>query len=149
MQFWGQFDVEIERSNLTSATKFSYLNKFVDPKVRILIDGVPFTSEGYNRVASILCTKYGRPSVVVSTHIQGIMQLPTINGTNPHFNENLITHVNPLATISFRTSTGKSDLLWTNWLALGKTWLEPTITCKIGNFQTDRSFKEMDQKKSC
>ena len=39
MQFWGQFDVEIDRSNLTLVTKFSYLKEFVNPKVRILIDG--------------------------------------------------------------------------------------------------------------
>ena len=54
MQFWGQFDVEIDRSNLTPVTKFSYLKDFVNPKVRILIDGLPFTSERYNRAKIIL-----------------------------------------------------------------------------------------------
>ena len=48
MRFWVQFGVEIDRKNLTAVTKFSYLKEFVIPKVRILIDGLLFTSEGYN-----------------------------------------------------------------------------------------------------
>ena len=141
MRFWGQFDVEIDRSNLTLVTKFSYLKEFVDPKVRILIDGLPFTSEGHNRAKSILCAKYGSPSEVVNAHIQEIMQLPIINGTNRQkineFCENLITHVNTLDTINKLSEHQKvcQDLLWINLLALGETWLEATITGKIGNFQ--------------
>ena len=73
MQFWGQFDVEIDRSNLRPVTKFSYLKEFVNPKVRILIDGLPFASERYNQAKIILCAKYGRPSELVNPHIQGIM----------------------------------------------------------------------------
>ena len=49
MKFWGEFDVKLERSTLFLVTKFSYLKEFVDPKVRILIDDLPFTSEGYNQ----------------------------------------------------------------------------------------------------
>ena len=76
----------------------------MDPKVRILTDGLPFTLGGYNRAKSIICAKCGRPSEVVNAHIQGIMQLPTINGTNlqkiNEFYENLITHVNTLDTMN-------------------------------------------------
>ena len=49
VKFWGQFDVKLERSTLLLVTKFSHLKEFVDPKVRILIDDLPFTSEGYNQ----------------------------------------------------------------------------------------------------
>ena len=48
-----------------------------------VIDGLPFNLEGHNRATSILFTKYGKLSEVASTYIQGIMQLSTINGTNP------------------------------------------------------------------
>ena len=46
--FGNQFSVEIESS------KLSYLKQFLEPKVRSIIDGLPFTSEGYNRAKSIL-----------------------------------------------------------------------------------------------
>ena len=72
----------------------------LDPNVTILIDGLPITSERQNQAKSILCAKYGRPRKVVKAHIQCIMQLPTINGTNSQkineFHENLITHVHTL-----------------------------------------------------
>ena len=53
----------------------------MDPKGRILIDGLQFTSEGYNR-ESIFRVKYGRPSEVVNAYIQGIMQLIITNRAN-------------------------------------------------------------------
>ena len=46
MRVCGQFGFEIDRSNLTPVTKFCYLKEFMNPKVRILIDGFQFTSEG-------------------------------------------------------------------------------------------------------
>lgn len=33
MQFWGQFEIEVDRLSLTPLTKLSYLKEFVDPKV--------------------------------------------------------------------------------------------------------------------
>ena len=73
MIFWGQCDVETDRSNLAVVTNFSYLKEFLDPNIRILIDGLSFTSEEHNRAKSILSAKFGRPSEVVNTHIPGKM----------------------------------------------------------------------------
>ena len=42
------------------------------------------TSEGYNRVKSILEGKYGKPSEVVNIHIQSIMNLPYIGNADPY-----------------------------------------------------------------
>ena len=71
--------------------------------MRLLIDGLPFTSEGYEREKAILQTKYGKPSEIVTAHVKGIMELPTITGTNPQkvheFFERLTTHVQALETL--------------------------------------------------
>ena len=64
-------------------SKFSYLKELVIPKVRLLIDSLPFTSEGYTKAKNILLTKYGKPSEVANAHFQNIMSLPQINNGNP------------------------------------------------------------------
>ena len=88
---------------LSLVAKFSFLKEFLEPKARSMIDGLPFTSEGYNRAKSILVEKYGKPSEVANAHIQSIMALPTINNTNPYkihgFYKRLVTHINTLDTM--------------------------------------------------
>ena len=44
-------------SEVKSCLKFSYLKELVSPKVRVIIEGFPFTSEGYTRVKNILISK--------------------------------------------------------------------------------------------
>ena len=46
-RFWNQFESDIEKSELPPVSKFSYLKELVSPNVRSLIDGLPFTTEGY------------------------------------------------------------------------------------------------------
>ena len=68
-RFWGQFEAEIDKS------------------------------EGYTRAKNILMTKYGKPSEVANAHIQCIMGLTVITGTNPtrinEFYEKLVTNIQP------------------------------------------------------
>ena len=44
---WGQFEVEIDKSDIGQVAKFSYLKELLVPRVRAIIDGLPFDSEGY------------------------------------------------------------------------------------------------------
>lgn len=58
--------MEIDKSNL----KQNLLSrKFVDPKVRTLIDDSPFTLGYYNRAKLILTTKFDRSSEVANVSI--------------------------------------------------------------------------------
>ena len=99
-RFWSQFKTEIDRSPLSPVAKFSYLKEFLEPKPRSMIDGLPFTSEDYNRAKSILVGKYGKPNEVPNAHIQSAMAQPAINNTNPYkiheFYERFIAHINTL-----------------------------------------------------
>ena len=66
--FWNQFSVEIGSLRLASVTKLLYFKEFLEPKVRSIIDGLTFTSEGYNMGKSIIKGKYGKPSEVANAH---------------------------------------------------------------------------------
>ena len=51
-------------------TKFAYLKDLLVTKVRAEIDGLPFSSEGYERAKNILKSKYGETSEVVNAYVQ-------------------------------------------------------------------------------
>ena len=53
-RFWNQFESYKEKSELSPVSKSSYLKELVSPKVRSLIDGLPFTTEGYTRAKNTL-----------------------------------------------------------------------------------------------
>ena len=52
-RFWNQFETEIGQVQISPISKLSYLKEYLVPKVRLLIDGVPFTFEGYARAKSV------------------------------------------------------------------------------------------------
>ena len=83
-RFWNQFETEVDRQNLDPVTKFNYLKEFIEPKVCIAIDNLQHTTEGYERAKTILKSKYGKPSEVINAHVQSIIALPVIKGTNPY-----------------------------------------------------------------
>ena len=49
--------------------------------VRLLVDGLPFTREGYERVKSIPKSKYDKDSEVANAHMQSLISLPTITSS--------------------------------------------------------------------
>ena len=81
-RFWNQFEAEIDRAEVAAVTKFSYLKELVDPKVKTAIDGLPFTTEGYQRAKNILESKNGQMSDIVNAPVQNIMALPVITGSH-------------------------------------------------------------------
>ena len=82
LRFWNQFDIEIDRADITTVRKFSYLKELVIPKIRALVDGLPFNTEVYVRAKAISKAKFGKPSEVTNSHIQCIMSLSIITQNN-------------------------------------------------------------------
>ena len=108
VRFWNQFETEIDKSNITQVAKLSYLRELLMPNARVMIEGLPFSSEGYERAKAILYgqiskTKYGQISEVINAHIQCILGLPKLHGTEPakvhKFYETLASHVQTLETL--------------------------------------------------
>ena len=88
---------------MPAVTKFAYLKDLLEPKVRTGIDGLPFSSEGYERAKNIIITKYGKTSEIVNAYVQSIMALPPISGSNivkiHQFYEKLSFNVQALETL--------------------------------------------------
>ena len=102
--FWNIYKAEIDKcSDMAVVTKFAYLKDLLESKVRVGIDGLPFSSEGYEWAKNILRTKYGKTSEIVNAYIQNIMGLPVISGANParihQFYEALLFNVQALETL--------------------------------------------------
>ena len=81
-RFWNQFKREIDWSKMSGVSKFFYIRELIFPKVKIIIDELPFTSESYTRAKNTLICNYGKSSEVGNVLIQAIMSLSYINTVN-------------------------------------------------------------------
>ena len=77
-RFWGQFTTEFDKSDISPITKLSYLKELLIARVCAFTEGLPFSTEGYERAKTILQTRYGKEREVSNAHIQSIISLPTI-----------------------------------------------------------------------
>jgi hypothetical protein len=102
-RFWNQFEAEIDKSKAAAITTFSYLKELVESKVRSCIDGLPFSTEGYERAKIIRKTKFGRLCEIVHAYMKNIMGLPVITGNQPRkvheFYEYLVYNVQSVETL--------------------------------------------------
>ena len=78
LRFWSQFETKIYRTDETTLSKLSYLRKLVIPKVRALVDGLPFHTEVCERRETTLKAIFRKPSEETNVHIQCIISLQTI-----------------------------------------------------------------------
>ena len=103
LRVWKQFETEIDKAAITQVAKFSYLKELLIPRIRSVVDGLPYNTEGYERAKAILKAKYGRPSEVANAHMQCIIALPTIQGSQPprihEFYEKLSSNIQALDTM--------------------------------------------------
>ena len=79
------------------------MKELVAPNVRKEIDGLPFTTEWYERTKNILCSEYRRQCEIVNAYIQNIVGLPVITGPHPvkihDFCKQLVYKVQSLETL--------------------------------------------------
>ena len=83
-RFWNQFVEIIDKATMPGVTKFAYLKSFLDQKVKHSVEGLPFSSEGYNRAEAILMDKYGKDLEIIKAYSQQIFDLPFIPNQNSH-----------------------------------------------------------------
>ena len=67
LRFWNIYEAEIDKcSDMEVVIRFAYLKDLLEPRVRAGIDGLLFSSEGYERAKNILRNKYGKTSEIVN-----------------------------------------------------------------------------------
>ena len=85
-------------------SKFSYLKELLIPRVRLLIDSLPFKFEGYSKAKSILLGKFGKLTEIAAAHIQCITSLLVIQNSHANrvhdFYEKLMISVQTLDTMN-------------------------------------------------
>ena len=69
-RFWNQFESDIDKAEIGPVSNFSYVKELLIPRVRLLIDGPPFTYERYSRSKSILLDKFDKSTKIDAAHIQ-------------------------------------------------------------------------------
>ena len=143
-RFWNQFQAEIDASNLPPVTKFSYLRDMLTTRSLSLVNGLPFTSEGYERSKTILQAKYGKTSEVVNAHIQRIMDLPILTSSNStkihEFYEMLVNSVQSLETMGkldqiqgyVRRTLDKLPAIRSDLVRLDKDWQDWDFALFVG-----------------
>ena len=103
LRFWGQFETQIDKSSVAAVTKFSYLKELVEPKVRKLIHGLPFTVDGYDKAKDLLNRRYGKTSDVIGAYVRKILELQTIRERDVkkihEFYDTLLFNVESLQTL--------------------------------------------------
>ena len=103
-RFWGQFTETIDKADIAPINKFTYLCGLLGPKVKVALEALPFTAEGYNRANSILLSDYGKESEITKAYVKEIMALPVVTSANPkrisEFSETLTYCVQALETMN-------------------------------------------------
>ncbi|KAK2546733.1 hypothetical protein P5673_033632 [Acropora cervicornis] len=139
VRFWGQFETQIDKSSTLEVTKFSYLKELVDLKVRNLIDGLPFTPEGYEKAKDLLARRYGKTSEVVGAYVRNILELPTVRERHVkqihEFYEKLLFNVESLQTLqsinkldaAVRFTFDKLDVIKNELAMIDENWSEWTF----------------------
>ena len=121
LRFWNQFETEIDKAAISLVAKLSYLKELLIPKIRSVV-GLHYNTEGYERAKAILEAKYGRPSEVANAHMQCIIALPTIQGSQParihEFYEKLSSNIQALDTM------GKLREIWLTLDNLPGIWAD-------------------------
>ena len=76
LSLWNKFEAEIYSTDLPAVTKFANLKELVEPRVRKGIDGLPFTTEGYEHAKSILKSNYGKMTRIMNAYISYFTVMP-------------------------------------------------------------------------
>ena len=69
----------MDKFGISPVSKFLYLKELLVPKARVLIDGLPFAIEGYERAKVIFKLKFGKPSEVANAHIEILLSLLVVS----------------------------------------------------------------------
>ena len=82
VRFENMFLTQVDSRPISEDEKFGYLLESVVPKVRDRISNLKPSSVGYKIAWDRLKKAYGQTRVVISAHLDEIINLPTIEETN-------------------------------------------------------------------
>ena len=108
MPFWQQFEACVdEQDDIPDVTKFNYLIGALKGEAKNIVEGLPITGENYREAKHIVIARYGRPELIVFSHVQALLSTSTPNGTNVTelmmFRDKLVAHIRSLAAMGIES----------------------------------------------
>ena len=73
MRFWNDINAGNEKSALPAVSNFSHLKDLLAPEVKVLINGLSFHVERYERAEGMLESVYGKLTEIVKARVQQIV----------------------------------------------------------------------------
>ena len=109
VRFEKMFITQVHNKSISAAQKFSYLLEMVNPNVRAKIANLKPDKIGYKIAWERLKSHYGQSKLVVNAHVEEIVNLPVIKGSNylknQEFYESVSRNYDALLTM------GEADML--------------------------------------
>ena len=82
IRFENMFTSQIHNKPISDEEKFGYLLELVNPKVRDRLANLKPSALGYKTAWGRLKTEYGQSKTVIAAHMEEIINLPVIRGSN-------------------------------------------------------------------
>ena len=82
IRFENIFLTQIDKQPISDEQKFGYLLELVIPKVRDRLANLKPSTEGYETAWKRLKSEYGQTKQVINAHVEEIIGLPAVKGTN-------------------------------------------------------------------
>ena len=80
--FWDSFSSAIHLSEeLSEIDKFQYLKSLLVGTAAETVSGLPLSGSNYNYAVDLLMKQFGSKQVIISKHIEMLMQLPKLNNS--------------------------------------------------------------------
>ncbi|XP_068670895.1 uncharacterized protein [Montipora foliosa] len=78
--FWESFESAIHKNTtLSDVERFQYLKSFLEGSAAQTISGLALTSSNYDHAVQLLDKRFGNKQVIISKHIELLMQLPKVS----------------------------------------------------------------------
>ena len=78
--FWESFSSAIhQNADLSDIEKFQYLQSLLQKSAADTIRGLPLTGVNYKEAVDLLQSRYSNKQVIVSSHMETLLQLPKVN----------------------------------------------------------------------
>ena len=84
---WKQFEesfeaVVHENERISNIEKFTYLLGYLEKAPQQAVGNFPLTNDTYIQAWELLKEKYGNPQLIISTHMNELIKLNKVNGSN-------------------------------------------------------------------
>ena len=82
VRFENMFITQVHNKSISAEEKFGYLLEMVNPNVRAKIANLKPGEIGYKIAWERLKSEYGQSKLILNTHVEEIVNLPVIKGSN-------------------------------------------------------------------